>query len=92
MSAIVIEISGWLPAIIIPLATLIQLVAIFKNQSTQGVSALTWSLFGVANVGLYVYTDKYGALQAIVGLLGPAVLDFVIAGLVLGGYGQSAPE
>ena len=90
MSQTVVNIFGWLPAIIIPLATIIQLSTIFRDRSTNGVSWVTWILFGVANVGLYVYTEKYWDIQSIVGLLGSAVLDFVIAGLALMNYGQES--
>ena len=88
MHATIIDLFGWLPAIIIPLATIVQLGAILRHRSTAGVSALTWLLFGVANIGLYIYTEKYGDIQAIAGLLGSAVLDFLIAGLALMGYGS----
>lgn len=92
MHPILINLCGWLPAIIIPLATVIQLSSIIRNRSTAGVSALTWFLFGVANVGLYVYTEKYGDIQAIAGLLGSALLDFVITGLAIAQYGESGAE
>ena len=88
MSQVVINIFGWLPAIIIPLATIIQLSTIVRNRSVDGVSWVTWSLFGIANVGLYVYTEKYGDIQSIVGLLGSAILDFVIAGLAIAHFGK----
>lgn len=83
-----IALCGWLPAVIIPLATLIQLSTILRNRSAAGVSASTWFLFGVANIGLYVYTEKYGDIQAIAGLLGSAALDFLITGLAIANYGQ----
>ena len=89
MHPILINLCGWLPAVIIPLATIIQLSAILRNRSTAGVSALTWFLFGVANVGLYVYTEKYSDVQSIVGLLGSALLDFVITGLAIAQYGSN---
>ena len=78
-----IEFSGWVPAIVFPAATLIQLWEIFRSRSTQGVSWLTWFLFGVANVAVYIYTEKYFALQTIIGFLATAVVDFIIAGLAL---------
>ncbi len=89
MSQTLINIFGWLPAVIIPLATIIQLSTIFKDRSVDGVSWLTWGLFGVANIGLYIYTEKYWDIQSIVGLLGSATLDFVIAGLAIAGYGKT---
>ncbi len=87
MNPYIIEISGWLPAIIFPAATLIQLLAILRSRSTHGVSWFTWTLFGVANISVYVYTEKYLAVQTIVGFLGTALLDFVIAALTIKGRG-----
>ncbi|RMH73781.1 MAG: hypothetical protein D6675_01800 [Gemmatimonadetes bacterium] len=74
---------GWLPGIIIPTATVIQLIKIFRSHHVEGVSWFSWFLFGIANLGLYVYTEKYLEIQSLVGLLGSAVLDFVIVWLVL---------
>lgn len=87
MPPLVVEISGWLPAVIIPVATLLQLADILRRRSVEGVSALVWCLFGIANLGLYIYTEKYTDPQAILGLLGSAVIDFVIVALVLNRYG-----
>ena len=78
-----VNIAGWLPAIIFPVATLIQLIAILRSSSVTGVSPLTWSLFGIANIAVYIYTEKYFAVQTIIGFLGTALLDFVIAGMAL---------
>ena len=85
MNPHIINLAGWLPAIIFPAATLIQLLAIVKSRSTGGVSWLTWTLFGVANISVYIYTEKYLAVQSIVGFLGTALLDFMIAATALKG-------
>ncbi|MSP39788.1 MAG: hypothetical protein EXR70_14980 [Deltaproteobacteria bacterium] len=81
----IISIAGWLPAIIFPAATLIQLLAIVRSRSTRGVSWSTWTLFGIANISVYIYTEKYLAVQTIVGFLGTALLDFVIAAVAIKG-------
>lgn len=88
MPPVVVEISGWLPAIIIPAATAIQLLSIVPQRSAVGVNWLVWFLFGLANLGLYIYTEKYDSYQSILGMLTPAALDFVIAGLAVCRYGQ----
>ncbi|MCM1982557.1 hypothetical protein [Lyngbya confervoides] len=88
MSDAWINVFGWLPAVIIPLATVIQIREILRNRSAASVSWVTWTLFGVANIGLYIYTEKYWDVQAVVGLLGSALLDFVIAALAVAGYGE----
>lgn len=85
MNSQLIELSGWLPAIIFPAATLIQLVSIFRTGSVKGVSPLAWVLFGVANFSVYIYTEKYLALQTIIGFLGSALLDFIIAAMAIKG-------
>lgn len=90
MPPVVVEIAGWLPALIIPTATAIQLLSIVMQRSAAGVNWLVWFLFGLANLGLYVYTEKYTGYQSILGMLAPAVLDFIIAGLALCRYGQKS--
>ena len=83
MNPDLIDITGWVPAIIFPAATLIQLIAILRSNSVKGISPLTWTLFGFANIGVYIYTEKYWALQTIIGCLGTAAVDFIIAALAL---------
>ena len=78
-----IALAGWLPAVIIPLATLLQCIEVFRADSVEGVSWTTWLLFGIANIGFYIFTEKYTQLQSILGFLGTAVIDFVIVAYVL---------
>jgi len=89
MPQIILDIAGWLPAIIFPTATFIQVWAIIQSKSTRGVSAITWLLFGIANIGVYIYTEKYTDLQSIFGFLGTALLDFIIVGMVWMRYGRN---
>lgn len=84
----VVEIAGWVPAVIILGAIILQLATMLKRRSAAGVNGTVWLLFGIANLCLYVYTEKYWEPQSIVGLLGSALLDFVIAGLAYGRYGM----
>ena len=83
MNSFVTDIIGWVPAVILPTAAILQLVKLGQQKSADGVSLTTWLLFGFANVGLYVFTEKYWALQSIIGLLGTAVINFVIVGVIL---------
>ena len=75
--------AGILPAVIFPAATLLQLARIVQQRSTVGVSVMTWLLFGFANLGIYIYAERYTEWQAIVGMLLTAVVDFVIVGFAL---------
>jgi uncharacterized protein with PQ loop repeat len=79
MTPLFIQITGWIPAIIFPLACLAQLIKIFRHQSADGVSSLAWLAFGFANISLYIYTEKYSSPQTIIGMLGQAMVDFLIA-------------
>lgn len=83
-----VEVAGWIPAIILPLAALIQLVEIFRKRSADGVSWVSWGLFGLANVLLFIHAEKYDSIQLILGMMGTAVVDFVIMGLALVRYGR----
>ena len=77
-----IELAGWAPAIIFPLATVKQLVFVFTS-GTSDVDPWPWLLFGIANLCLYIYSEKYLRAQALIGFLGTALLDFVIVVRVL---------
>ncbi|QKI88728.1 hypothetical protein [Thiomicrorhabdus xiamenensis] len=83
MNELVTDIAGWIPAVILPTATFIQLVRLAVVRSAVGVSLSTWLLFGFANLGLYVYTEKYFEVQSILGLLVTAVLDFIIVAMII---------
>ena len=92
MPEIITNLAGWIPAIILPSATLLQLVKIARLKSAEGVSIMAWLLFGVANVGLYIFTEKYFALQSLIGLLGTATLDFIIVAMILLLHKKEAPD
>ncbi len=79
MSPLIIQIFGWIPAIIFPLACLTQLVKILREKSSDGVSVIAWIAFGFANISLYIYMEKYTSLQTIIGMLGQSLIDFSIA-------------
>lgn len=69
---------GWVPAVVFPAASGLQLLAILHRRCSQGVSIPAWSLFAIANVCLFVYTEKYGEIESIVGALGTAVLNLCV--------------
>lgn len=67
----------------LPAATFLQRLRIVRAHSSEGVSVATWALFGLANVSLYLFTEKYTALQSILGLLVTAALNVAIVVLAL---------
>lgn len=83
MNEILLEISGWIPAVVLPTAALIQLITILQKKSVKGVSLITWLLFGFANLGMFIFTEKYFIPQTIIGLLGTATLNFTIVGVII---------
>ena len=82
----VTQIAGILPAFVFPAATLAQLVRIVRTRSAADVSVATWLLFGFANLAIYVYAERYGEWQAILGMLVTAALDFAIVTLALAAF------
>lgn len=83
MNQTIVNLAGWIPAIALPAATLLQLIKIVVTRKTAGVSVLTWGMFGIANLGIYIFTEKYFVIQSILAQLLTAVLNFVIVFCVL---------
>jgi uncharacterized protein with PQ loop repeat len=79
------QLAGAIPAIVFPGATLLQLVRIVRQRSAAGVSIPAWLLFGIANIAIYFYAERYTEWQAIVGMLVTAVIDFAIVFVALMG-------
>jgi hypothetical protein len=73
-----LEFAGWVPALVFPGATLLQLAVILRRKTAAGVSVVAWSAFAIANICLFLYTEKYGELESILGALGTAVLNLCI--------------
>lgn len=74
-----IQIIGFIPAFIFPLASISQLFVMYRKQSSEGVSVTTWLLVFIANLSLYIYTQKYDEIQSILALLGAAALNLAVA-------------
>jgi hypothetical protein len=74
---------GVVPAIIFPVASLVQLVALIRSRSGRGISVLTWSLFILANLCLFMYMENRGELQAIATTMLTAVIQTVIVALAI---------
>lgn len=83
LAAPLVDFLGWVPAIVFPAATGLQLLAILRSRSAQGVSVVAWSMFAFANASLFVYTEKYGEIESIVGTLGTAGLNLCIVAAAL---------
>ena len=74
---------GWIPAVVFPAATVLQLVSLIHRGRSDGVSATTWALFAVANMCLYVTVHEWLRPQVLISTLGTAVLQVVVVILVL---------
>jgi len=69
---------GWVPAIVFPSACGIQLLTILRTKNASGVSIPAWSLFAFANISLFIYMEKYGEFESILGSVGTACLNLCI--------------
>ena len=74
---------GWVPAVVFPMATVLQLVSLIHRGRSDGVSATTWALFALANICLYVTVHEWLRPQVLISTLGTAVLQLVVVVLVL---------
>ncbi|MBM4099669.1 MAG: hypothetical protein FJ260_06925 [Planctomycetes bacterium] len=72
---------GWVPAVVFPTASFFQLFALARRGTSDGVSIATWSLFGVANVCLYLTIGEWGKPQVVISTLGAAATQFAVATL-----------
>jgi uncharacterized protein with PQ loop repeat len=77
-----IELIGYIPAIIFPVATLMQLWHLLKTKTSDGVPPLTWLAFAIGNISLYIYAEKYTELQSILGQLATAALQVYVVVLI----------
>jgi len=78
--------AGWMPAVILPAATLDQLVTILRSGSVVNLSAVTWLLFLLANLGALFLGRPESRLAVIqMGLAFglTALLDVAIVGVII---------
>ena len=78
-----LNVIGWVPAVVFPAATVSQLFVLTRRQRVDGVSAITWGLFAVANICLYLTIGEWGRPQVIATTLGSALVQAIIVGVVL---------
>jgi len=44
------EILGWVPAVVFPAATMLQLLVIVRRKTAAGVSITAWTAYAIANI------------------------------------------
>lgn len=71
------SIAGWLPAIIFPTATLFQLIPVVQGR-VDGVSTVSWAMFGLANLGAYIFSTQKLTIQIMLAFLLSSIMDFII--------------
>lgn len=76
------QIVGILPAVVFPVATFQHLVRLVRRRAGAADNPMTWLLFGLANLAIYIYTERYTEWQAILGMLVTALVDFIIVGYI----------
>ena len=77
------QIAGYIPALVFPIGTLLQLIQLQRAKSAQGFSLTAWIAFACGNLCLYIYTGKYSEFQAISGLLLTFMFQLGIIFLIL---------
>ena len=78
--------AGWMPAVILPAATLDQLVTILRSGSVENVSAVTWLLFLLANLGALFLgrpESRIAVVQMALAFGLTALLDVAIVGTIV---------
>ncbi len=78
--------AGWMPAVILPTATLDQLLTLLRSGTADSVSALTWLLFLLANVGALFLgrpESRVAAVQMALAFGLTALLDVAIVGTIV---------
>ena len=89
---IISDLGGFLPAILFPVATVLQLHKLIKNKKIGGVSESTWILMFIGNVGLYALSGRYTNWKSIVGYLGSAMLNLGIVFYIVHLRNKNTPE
>ncbi len=74
----IIMMAGVITALSVPIATILQLVKIIKDKNAHGVSARSWWLMVIGNIGNYLLIGKYKNPYNIIAFLGTALLDVII--------------
>jgi hypothetical protein len=78
--------AGWMPAVILPAATLDQLVTILRSGSVVNLSAVTWLLFLLANLGALFLgrpESRMAVIQMGLAFGLTALLDVAIVGVII---------
>ncbi len=80
------KLAAWLPALILPGATIAQLLALLDSGRAENVSPLAWFMFMLANVGALYLGKPEGALSRL--QMAPAFgltaqLDLIIVAIVI---------
>jgi fatty acid desaturase len=78
-----LNVIGWVPAVVFPAATVSQLFVLTRRRKADGVSAITWGLFAVANVCLYLTIGEWLRPQILITTLATAVLQVVVVMMIL---------
>jgi hypothetical protein len=73
-----LQICGWIPGIIFPVASALQLLDVMRAERVDGISPTTWALFALSNVSMYIYVQKYDEWQTLGFLLNAALQIFIV--------------
>ena len=78
--------AGWLPAVILPLAAVDQLMQALAAENLQGVSLSAWALFLIANLGSLVFAPaepRVARIQVWIAFGLTSCIEVALIGLIL---------
>ena len=71
-------ILGWIPAIIFPVGTLLQLLTVIQTKDIKNVSIEMWISQFIGNIGAYFLTEKLYNIKSILAFLVTAFINLLI--------------
>ena len=77
------QLCGWVPGVVSPAASGLQLYEITRTGRADGISPLTWLMFSFSNACLYIYTQKYFEFQSLLCFLFTSIMQATIVILTL---------
>ena len=72
------HVLGMVVNLLLPFATFLQLLKIYKNKSSKGISIITWSLQILGNIGLYFLEAHYDDPFTFIGSFGTSIICALI--------------
>ena len=77
------QLLTWAPFIFFPLSYLLQIIKVIEKKSEKGQDVWSYFLFFLANLGAFLFIEKFGDVRAIGGFLLTALLQIISVIVIL---------